>query len=457
MIPHYELHELALIFPPFNQEEYDKLKADIQENGIHIPIVLFDHKILDGRHRYQACLELGIEPKFEQFEGENALDYVLGVNMNRRTLSSTQKACIGLEYLEIEQERAKQRQIEAGKATGKDKSDKDVKNASQASERAPTARKIVADKVGTNEAYLQIVKKIHTIAPELFEQMKTGTMEQATAKQFTDLKEQDPALYSQAISHFQKFSKYKARDCINAVRNKALAETNKDLTFPSGKKYRVLYADPPWHYGDTTNPNVSSPADRYQTSPTSEICDIKMKDDRGREFAVKEVMAQNSVLFMWTSSPHLEQAFSVIKAWGFEYKTTFIWHKIKHNMGHYNSVRHEILMVATRGSCTPDKLNFISEEEVEKRRLYPSVFPSDHLKAETFAMEPESYGENSVYEETRGEHSKKPKYYYELIERLYKNGPYLEMYCRSPQPGWDFYGNQAVIQKTGNKTKNPKP
>ena len=57
----------------------------------------------------------------------------------------------------------------------------------------------------------------------------------------------------------------------------------------------------------------------------------------------------DAVLFLWTTSAMLEDAFAVIEDWGFNYKTSFIWDKVKHNMGHYNSVRHELLLVAGRG------------------------------------------------------------------------------------------------------------
>lgn len=442
MIPELELHDLAKLFPPFTLAEYDELKSDIQKKGVFMPVILLDGKILDGRYRYQICCELGIEPQLQDFDpAKDPLEYVISVNVSRRGLTPAQKACIGLEYLEIEQQRAKERQAEAGRATRHANASKLVKNASQATGRAPTARKIVAVKVGTNEVYIQTAKRIHDAAPELFELVKAASMEFQTAKLLTDFKLTSPKLYPEARRQLEAHPKFKARDIINAVKGAALAKTNKTLSFPAGNKYRVLYADPPWDYG-ASRPGVSSPSDMYQTSHTKEIAATKLKDSHGKEWAVRDIVDKNSVLFMWTTSPHLEQSFGVIRAWGFEYKSSFIWHKIRHNMGFYNSVRHEFLLVATRGSCTPDKIAF-TEAGAEKSRLFPSVYPSAHLDAAQFDMEPEQYSVDSVYEEVRGEHSKKPEYYYQLIERLYPFGKRLEMYCRSPRKGWDFWGNQA--------------
>ena len=103
----------------------------------------------------------------------------------------------------------------------------------------------------------------------------------------------------------------------------------------------------------------------------------------------------------------------------------------------------------------PDKLTFNLVDGVEeyvKGRLFPSVYPSPHLVAENYDYLPEKYAEDSVYEENRGEHSVKPQYYYDLIERLFPRGEKLELFCRKPHPGWDYWGNQAVIDETGKMT-----
>lgn len=168
---------------------------------------------------------------------------------------------------------------------------------------------------------------------------------------------------------------------------------------PTEKKYRIVYADPPWKYGNAMPEYVTEPQDYYLLMDTADICAMPIKD----------IVEKDAVLFLWSTSPHLPEALEVVKAWGFSYKTTFIWDKVKHNMGHYNSVRHEILLVCTRGACTPDV-----------KKLFDSVVSIE-----------------------RGEHSKKPEYFREIIETLYTYGNKIELFARAAPEGWDVFGNQT--------------
>jgi N6-adenosine-specific RNA methylase IME4 len=165
------------------------------------------------------------------------------------------------------------------------------------------------------------------------------------------------------------------------------------------KKYRIIYADPPWKYGNSMPLGTTEPQDYYLLMDTHDICAMPIKD----------ITEKDAVLFLWSTSPHLPEALEVAKAWGFTYKTTFIWDKIKHNMGHYNSVRHEILLVCTKGACTPDV-----------KRLF-----------------------DSVVSEERTEHSKKPNVFREIIETIYTYGNKIELFARETPEGWDVFGNQS--------------
>lgn len=88
------LHELCSLFPKIDGEAYEVLKADIKANGLMNPIVLHEGMILDGQNRFRVCQELGIEPKYIQFTGENILEFVLAQNLHRRHLSAGQSATI---------------------------------------------------------------------------------------------------------------------------------------------------------------------------------------------------------------------------------------------------------------------------------------------------------------------------------------------------------------------------
>ena len=90
----YQLHPLCTLFPRMAGAEFEALKQDILNNGLHQPIVLHDGMVLDGGNRYRACLELGVEPLTEEYEGDDIVAYVLSANLHRRHMSPGQQAAI---------------------------------------------------------------------------------------------------------------------------------------------------------------------------------------------------------------------------------------------------------------------------------------------------------------------------------------------------------------------------
>lgn len=172
-------------------------------------------------------------------------------------------------------------------------------------------------------------------------------------------------------------------------------------------KYKVIYADPPWKYesfGVSVSEYYGGAERHYPAMETAEIASL----------TVKELAAEDAVLFLWVTSPKLNEAFCVIDAWGFEYKTSFVWDKVKHNFGHYNSVRHEHLLVCGRGKSTP-----------EVKQLFDSV---------------------QVVERT-DEHSEKPELFREIIETLYPSGRKIELFARKKVQGWESWGNELLQQE----------
>ena len=89
----YEYHELADRFPLIEGQEFDDLAEDLRANGLFEEIVLHEGKILDGRNRYRACLEAGVEPRFLEFDAAwgDPWSFVLSRNAHRRHLTSEQR------------------------------------------------------------------------------------------------------------------------------------------------------------------------------------------------------------------------------------------------------------------------------------------------------------------------------------------------------------------------------
>jgi len=170
---------------------------------------------------------------------------------------------------------------------------------------------------------------------------------------------------------------------------------------PTEGKYRIFYADPPWQYARAELDDYGHTRRHYPSMSIDELC--AMGDD------IQQMAERDAVLFLWVTSPMLKNVWAIFDAWGFSYKTSFVWDKVRHNFGHYNSVRHEFLLIATRGSCTPDV-----------KQLFDSV--------------------QSI--ERSDEHSEKPEEFREIIETIYTHGNRIELFGRKEVGGWDVWGNE---------------
>lgn len=187
--------------------------------------------------------------------------------------------------------------------------------------------------------------------------------------------------------------------------------------------FGVIYADPPWRFNVWSGTKVVQargskstykPASvHYQTMATEEIAALPVSD----------LAAKDCCLFMWACWPTLQDAFDLLDAWGFKYKTcAFDWMKAHAGqidmfredtdalmgMGYWTRSNTEPCLLATRGK--PKRVNAdVRQGIIEPRR----------------------------------EHSRKPEAIYGRIERLVP-GPYLELFARTERPGWTAWGNQTA-------------
>lgn len=363
-----EYHEVAQLFPLMQGDEFEELKDDIANHGLLEAIWLHPNgHIIDGRNRHRACIETETEPRFRTWGGEDSLvSFVVSMNLHRRHLTSSQLAAVAVEMLPLLEAEAKERMSAGGVAR------------QQGAEKIPhpesakgEAREKAAAIAGTNPRYVSDAKRLAEEAPDLFEQVREGKVTIPQAK----------------------------RELVKQQRAEA-------PPLPTDK-YRILYADPPWKYG---NAGIIGDTDHYghvhrhyPSMSIPELCEMGEK--------IKGITTKDAVLFLWVTSPLLAECFSVITAWGFKYKTSFVWDKVGHNYGHYNSVRHELLLICTRGSCLPD-----TKELIDSVQSIP--------KSKT--------------------HSEKPERFREIIDTLYIQGKRIELFARTEKEGWEGWGNEPV-------------
>ncbi|GIU71963.1 MAG: hypothetical protein KatS3mg003_1442 [Candidatus Nitrosocaldaceae archaeon] len=163
------------------------------------------------------------------------------------------------------------------------------------------------------------------------------------------------------------------------------------------KKYNVILADPPYDYDIKLRGN---PSIHYKTLTDDQIYNF-LKDNN-----LEDKIDDNAILFLWCPNPKLREALKVIEAWNFEYKTNMVWIKDKIGLGYYVRSKHELLLIAVKGNIVP----------LESNR-------------------PES-----VIYHNRSIHSKKPLIVYDIIESMYPNANYLELFARNKRENWDSYG-----------------
>jgi N6-adenosine-specific RNA methylase IME4 len=91
------------------------------------------------------------------------------------------------------------------------------------------------------------------------------------------------------------------------------------------------------------------------------------------------IAADDCVLFLWSTNQHLDVAIDVLRAWGFEYVSHYIWRKPTMGLGHWNRSVHEVLLIGTRGNIPCPALGTQRESVIdaprgEQHSAKPEVF-----------------------------------------------------------------------------------
>lgn len=367
--------EFQNLIPSLNLEELSSLEASLKHEGCRDPLVVWNNTIIDGHHRYAICTKHSISfDVVEKSELETELDvklWMINNQFSRRNLPTETRLALAYRFKEFEADKAKERQ-----GTRNDLVDSDIN---------------IAQPVGRSKTFECKNRGRGTLG----EIAKKAGVSHTTAEQYDTIQRKGSEEQKAEVAE----GKSSIKKVYTQIQKAERLEKNKAAEWPKGK-YRVIYADPPWYYGDErSGGNHGGAVDHYNTMSINEL----------KNMPLSSLTEDNAVLFLWATAPLLPEALELINAWGFKYKTNFIWDKVKHNMGHYNSVRHELLLIATNGSCTPDNV-----------QLFDSV--------------------QSI--ERTDRHSEKPEEFRKIIDTLYTYGNKLEMFARKQVEGWEVFGNE---------------
>ncbi len=314
-----KFHPVAEIFPLMQGEAFDALVADVQAHGLREPIWLHqDGRIIDGRNRYRACLAAGVEPAFREYEGQEEwlIKFVLSANLERRHLTSDQRAACAVEALEYEQGLAKARQRQGGKEKVPQKIGEAKKHAGEAVQRA-------AKQFGTNRTYVGDLAKLKAENPVEYEAVKSGE------RRLTDIK---------------------AARRRGEIRAQQEAIERGELKLPAGV-FEVIVVDPPWPYGNAENYN----AEGFRGT-------VPYPEKSLAELAILDLPAANDcIVWLWTTHRFMPDAFRLLDAWGFQHKSIVTWVKNRFGTGRWLRSQTEFCIMAVSGK---PKVNLTNQTTV---------------------------------------------------------------------------------------------
>jgi N6-adenosine-specific RNA methylase IME4 len=276
-----EFHEIANVFPLIEGAEFKELVADIAANGLREPVILLDGKILDGRNRYRACVEAGIEPRSVEYSGTDPVAFVVSLNLRRRHLSEGQRAWVAAQIANLDH--------------GQKKADSAIALSQ------PEAAAMLNVSVDS-------VKRAKVVrdrgAPELQAAVATGQVAVSVAADVARL----PGAEQREIV---------ARGEGQILEAAAVAAVEAQM--PEGK-FGTIVIDPPWPMQKIErDARPNQVAFEYPTMTEDELVAF---GDR-----VNDAAADDCHLFMWTTQKFLPMSLRLLDAWGFRYVLTMVWHK----------------------------------------------------------------------------------------------------------------------------------
>jgi len=395
-------NELKALIPPLTSDELSLLEASIKADGCRDAVTVWEGKnvVVDGHNRYAICQRnnLPLKVQFKSFDSrEDVVVWMCRNQLGRRNITQFQRDKLALEIEEAFSAKARLNQshgLTAPNRTLLSNSDKSVSRIN--------TREEIAAIAGTSSTGIAQTKAVLDSAPEpVIKAAERGDITRNQAYELTRVLKNAPEPVKSKVIELSERGKLPTLNEVKGfVKQEKRTEKVESLQEQAWltETFNVIYADPPWRY-DYTKAESRAIENHYPTMTLDDICKLP----------IASITANDAVLFLWATSPKLEEAMRVVREWGFTYRTCAIWDKEKIGMGYYFRQQHELLLVATKGQL-------------------PVPEPSDRI--------------SSVIRSERGRHSEKPELFYEIIEAMYPEYPKVELFSRNARQGWKGWGNE---------------
>ncbi len=298
----HKFHPVADIFPIMHGAEFASLVADIKANGLLEPIWLHpDGSIIDGRNRYLACQELGIEPESRTWDSAGSpVEFILSLNLHRRHLNESQRAMVAARIANI--------------AHGGDR-------------RSDQAADVPLETYTQSDA-----AQLLNVGERTVREAKTLLRESPAESASVDAGET-------TVTAVMRERKKKARDKKRRANKKKAAAAGSPLDV--GAVFSAIVIDPPWDWGDE--------GDKDQLGRARPTYDT-MQVEKIRDLPVGELADRDCHLYLWITNRSLPKGFDLLDAWGFRYITCLTWCKPSIGMGNYFRGSTEQVLFGVKGS-----------------------------------------------------------------------------------------------------------
>lgn len=365
--------EFKKLIPALTAEEFKQLEDNCLKEGIREAILTWNGFIIDGHNRFEIANKwnLDFQTKSKHFKDEDEVkEWMILNQFGRRNLSNYQRSVLALQLEEVFKEKAKENQ---GVRT-------DIKQKSAESLKPIETRKELAKVANVSHDTIAKVKVIEQKAPEEVK-AKLSSGEVSINQVYQEIKKEE-----KKIERDKKIEEVKAK-------------IEKENLVIEDKKYHVIVIDPPWAYeekGGFSSSEYDAESNRgavdYPTMTVEQIKQIELPE------------AEDCVLFLWTTHAFLKDSFEILEQWGYKYKATLVWDKVKMGIGRTIRMQVEFCLIGVKGN--------------------PIINGSS---------------ERDIITEARREHSRKPEAFYSMVERMCI-GNKLDYFSRQNRENWEHYG-----------------